>query len=307
MYHLEKITCGDCSAIVNLSRGANCISLKKGVYSLLREPDYEHFDNPYLYGMPILFPVNRISGGSFTFEGRTYDFPVNEPLTNCHLHGMLHETEFALVRKDASSLLCRYAADKNNPYLSFPHTFSIEMEYCLHENGLRHTVRITNLSSDNMPDMLGFHTTFRSLFANGTEEETFAFADIREEYERNMENYLPTGNIPDFDNVSRSLENGTFQPCKTALSRHYLAGKSGKMVIYDRKNDVSLVYENDAKYKFRLIYGQKDYICLEPQNCMANCVNGPFGREKAGFDFIPPGETKTFVSEIRIEQGDKRK
>ena len=58
-------------AKINLSRGANCISLKNTEYNgdILREPDYDNLDNPYLYGMPILFPPNRISGGKFEFEG----------------------------------------------------------------------------------------------------------------------------------------------------------------------------------------------------------------------------------------------
>ena len=33
-------------------------------------------DIVYLYGMPILFPVNRIENGIFDFEGRHYVFPI---------------------------------------------------------------------------------------------------------------------------------------------------------------------------------------------------------------------------------------
>ena len=59
--------------------GANCISLTHETHRavILREPDYEKkLDNPYLYGMPLLFPANRISGGRFYFKGREYCFPV---------------------------------------------------------------------------------------------------------------------------------------------------------------------------------------------------------------------------------------
>ena len=67
------------TAKINLSRGGNCISLYNAEWGahILREPDYTNLDNPFLYGMPILFPVNRISGGKFLFEGREYHFPVN--------------------------------------------------------------------------------------------------------------------------------------------------------------------------------------------------------------------------------------
>ena len=82
MENIVKILFGEYSAKINITRGANCISLKNSKYnaSVLREPDYSKpLDNPYLYGMPILYPVNRISGGSFMFDCRRYTFPINEP------------------------------------------------------------------------------------------------------------------------------------------------------------------------------------------------------------------------------------
>lgn len=56
--------------------GSNVISLvdKTTNVQLLREPETaESFhDTPTLYGIPILFPPNRISDGTFSFRGRTY-------------------------------------------------------------------------------------------------------------------------------------------------------------------------------------------------------------------------------------------
>ena len=64
MENLVKIKHGSYEAVINLSRGANCISFTNSKYKakILREPDYsEGLDNPYLYGIPLLFPQNRIS------------------------------------------------------------------------------------------------------------------------------------------------------------------------------------------------------------------------------------------------------
>lgn len=85
------------TAVITPSRGANCVSLRNTEYGavILRElPMGAKPDNPYLYGMPVLFPVNRISGGRFEFEGREYIFPINEPNTGCHIHGTLHSETF---------------------------------------------------------------------------------------------------------------------------------------------------------------------------------------------------------------------
>ena len=73
---IKRISCDGYEAYINLSRGANCISLRKNDFTILREPPQNYdLDNPYLYGMPILFPVNRIEGAEFEFEGRHYQFP----------------------------------------------------------------------------------------------------------------------------------------------------------------------------------------------------------------------------------------
>ncbi len=44
------------------------------------------------------------------------------------------------------------------------------------------------------------------------------------------------------------------------------------------------------------------YICLEPQNCLANCQNSPFSREEAGFDHITPYALKTYRSKIYLDK-----
>ena len=108
-----------------------------------------------------------------------------------------------------------------------------------------------------------------------------------------------------FDFTSTALSRGEFDPFMEPTSRHYRSGASGRMGIYDETNDLTLVYENDEKNGFRLIYnGNADkYICLEPQNCLANCANSPFSREETGFDYIEPGKSKEYVSKIYIHKG----
>ncbi len=299
------ITLGSWSGVISLDRGACCESLRNTRYGarILREPpESGELDNPYLYGMPILFPVNRIEGGRFGFEGREYVFPINEPQAGCHLHGELHKAPFELIEHNESSAVCRYRAEKGE-YLGFPHAFEIIQRYELMQDGFYHTVTVTNLSEENMPVFLGFHTTFNTLFTSESRpEDIYAYADISEEYERYMEiNYLPTGVKPDFDEVSASLSDGTYKPFEGKTSRHYRG--QGKMSLTDVGRGLRMVYENDEKYGFRLIYngGDEGYICLEPQTCLANCQNSPFSREEGGFDYIEAGKCKVYRSRIYLE------
>ena len=60
-------------AKINLSLGANCISLRnvKHGLSILREMEKEkNPEKSVRYGMPVLFPPNRITDGRFVFENR---------------------------------------------------------------------------------------------------------------------------------------------------------------------------------------------------------------------------------------------
>lgn len=301
LIHLQNDTY---AAVIDLDCGANCINLTylPTQAHLLREqadPTAEP-DNPCLYGMPILFPVNRISGGSFDFDGRTYTFPVNEPATGCHLHGTLHSTRFTLEEADDTHAVCVYTAEAGE-YLTFPHAFTITMTYRLTEGGMTHTVAVANRSAARMPCLLGFHTTFNALPSpHSRPEDIRVQVEIAEEYARDMRTCLPTGEKPAFDAVSTALNAGEFCPIGRPISRHYRARPGGRMVLRDAGQGLSVVYTPDPALGFRLIYnGPADgYICLEPQTALANSPKSPFSRAEAGFGWLEPGETRTYVSEI---------
>ena len=303
MNQIIILTCGQMTAKINASRGANCISLRHSGYkaNLLREPNYRDLDNPYLYGMPILFPVNRIEGGTFTFEGRTYTFPINEPNTGCHLHGTVHETPFEVVRQTETEAVFRLDVEERN---GFPHRHTIELSYLLTEADLSITASVTNHSAENMPCFLGYHTTFRVPFVEDSDpKNTFVLADVSHLVERNMETYLPTGRILADDEHTLEMQAGRFPALKLPMSRHYRAFGENRIQLLDRKKGLKVVYENDPDLCWRLFYnGNADeYICLEPQTCLVNCQNSDYDRSFSGFAFVTPGETKVYRSKIHLE------
>ena len=119
-----------------------------------------------------------------------------------------------------------------------------------------------------------------------------------------MSNYLPTGARPRPDGITLDLMSGELRADKVSLSRHYRAGKEGLMSLCDEEKGLCVIYENDAKYAFRLIYCRHDdgYICLEPQTCLANCQNSPIPRDEAGFGFIKPRASVSYTSRIYLKE-----
>lgn len=305
-----EIRHGNLIACIDLSHGANCISFRdtaRGATVLREPPKVGEPDNPFLYGMPILFPVNRISGGAFSFEGRTYDFGINEAATGCHLHGTLHRMPFRLCERTERRVTAVYSAEAGE-YLAFPHAFEIRVSHTLSENGLLHEVTVKNRSDTTMPCLLGFHTTFRTRLTEESHEADIRVKlDLSEEYERNMANYLPTGKKPPFDAVSSALRSGTFCPTGTPISRHYRAGARGTVELSDPVRGLAVRYEPDPKLAFRLVYNgtANGFICLEPQTSLANSPNAPVSREEAGFFTIPARSEETFVSRMSIIQNNE--
>jgi aldose 1-epimerase len=296
---LIKIAGGKYSAVINLSRGANAISLRYGDLPILREPKNldEKPDSDYLYGMPLLFPVNRIEGGEFTFEGRKYSFGINEKKSGCYLHGILHSREFLLIESGESYVKAALNSDEGEIYEGFPHAFGIEFTYSLSDSGLDVRCEVFNRSDENMPSLIGYHTTFNSLLG----ENVLAKVPIKCEFERNMTVYLPNGKMPEPDSVTKKLSDGSFCPLSEPISRHYLAD-DGAITL--EGGNIKIVYENCPELSYRLIYNgeAEEYICLEPQNCLINGVNKEIGEDAKKYDIIPPRSSIVYTSKIYITE-----
>ncbi len=294
--NIIELKSGESTAKINLSKGANCVSLHMNGLNILRETNSDEPDNPFLYGMPPLFPVNRISGGKFVFEGRNYDFGINEESTSCQLHGELHRQCFTLAKSRNDYALCIFKSE--GEYMKFPHSFTLETEYELKKGSLHIRVGIENRSDKNMPFLFGFHTTFNLKLSDTSDIESVRVGVLVGKCVERDKDYLPTGKKYADDKITGDLLKGRFIPAKVPVSRHYEVLDDGKMFIYDLDMKKGIIYENDTAYTHRLIYnGSADeYICLEPQNCIVNAPNISGGY----VPFVPPGEKKNLFSSITV-------
>ena len=90
-----EFTKRDYTALLVPSVGANLVRLahtRLGVEVLRTPSEREHDEflrHPHVYGVPILFPPNRIADGRFRFDGREYRFPITRPEENNYHHGIL--------------------------------------------------------------------------------------------------------------------------------------------------------------------------------------------------------------------------
>jgi aldose 1-epimerase len=142
--------------------GASLIELNLGGLSLIDLPgssDHPLASNPY-HPSALLTPwVNRVRNGNYSFKGKNYQLPINEPALGNAIHGLLARVPFTLVQKTESSVTLEHAYQGAEPNYPFPFTF--RYTYTLaEEGGLEITFMAKNTGSTSMPFACGWHPYF---------------------------------------------------------------------------------------------------------------------------------------------------
>ena len=258
-------------------RGARVMRLAFHGQPILREPvSSEDLDkNPMVYGIPFLFPPNRTDGGRFSFEGKEYRLPVNEPQWKNHIHGLFADAPFEVVEEGKDRLLTK-VENKGN---LFPFPCRVEMLDLLTEKGFRRETRIINTGSGRMPVEIAFHTTF----ASG--ESVQVPLALRWETD---ERYLPTGRMLALSSWEEQLCLGADTRGQIVSGFYTAAGHTAQIGDF-----LYTVSENFTDWITFNGKGQ-EWICLEPQSGPVNGLNLP-----GGCTVLEPGEEISFWQEIR--------
>jgi len=202
-----EMAAGGYQALLIPGMGANVVSLthaEKNV-TILRTPaegDMETFlGRPQLYGLPLLFPPNRIEDGTYTFEGRKYRFPITIPAQNNYHHGIIKSQKFTVcktvVGKDEVEVEAVFFSNavSDEIFKDFPHEFECRMSFKLSAQGLEHKVTFINHSNANMPLGVGYHTPIVIPFVNGSDKNSYKIMlSVGKRWELS-DRTLPTGKL----------------------------------------------------------------------------------------------------------------
>ncbi|MDB5085793.1 MAG: aldose epimerase, partial [Bacilli bacterium] len=199
-------------AVVVPGWGSAMISLvfKEKQLELLRVPKSaeDYLIKPALYGTPILFPPNRISEGRFSFGERNYQFAVNEPAKNNHIHGFVYREKWELVRTEVTGervvVETEFDSSKFPEVMKqFPHNFVIRMTYTLDGGAVHKDATIINKSSESFPWGIGYHTTFRFPFRPGDALDKCKFSLTTDKKWLLNERNLPTGELIEIQDLEK--------------------------------------------------------------------------------------------------------
>lgn len=292
--------------------GSNLISLKwkpEGIH-LLKTPETkgEYDENPCLFGIPILFPPNRIDHGKFTYEGKTYSLPINEkPLQN-HLHGFLYDKKWTVKKAEAEgekiiAQTMLNADDRPEIRRIFPHSFSITMTYILEGLNLSVDASVVNHGEDPMPLGLGYHTSFCYPFNKEGDKTQCVFSLPASKKWDLSDRLLPTGEFSVTDEFTEGRSAAGDRLDDILAAEHDQEGNS-TAEIRDRLAGIRVSYEVDRHFKHWVVYNgktdQEDLLCLEPYTWMTNAPNLDLPADITGFRALGTNEELTMRSKITI-------
>ena len=300
-------------AIIVPSVGANLVKLynKKEKVDILRTPTVEEMETflsrPQIFGVPLLFPPNRIEDGKYSFAGKNYEFPITIPAQNNYHHGIIKSQAFTVTRTrfsaDAVEVELSYFSNRINNaiFTDFPHEFVCKIRIILTDKELTHIVSITNAGTEPMPVGVGFHTPIRLPFSANTEKSDYKLRLSAGKRWELSDRSLPTENILELSEEESLLRTEgmtvTGKPIEIALTDEAIT-ENGKpyhgAILTDTKNKVSVYYKVDKEFKHWTLWnngGEVDWVCPEPQTWAINAPNLNLPREITGLQGISAGKT----------------
>ena len=238
-----RLSSGSWSAEVYPEFGMNLASLNwEGKEIFCRPKNITALqDEPFLYGNPLLFPANRTKHGDFSFQGKLYALPINDPAGRNNLHGGLFSAPFSVLSYGADHICARF----RNRGEKYPFSFDITITDRLTQKGWYREVEL--LALEDMPFTLAFHSTFLA-------PKSFS-VPVGRRFLRD-ENYLPTG--------------------KTAPATAF---KSKISDFYEAAHHTATLDEYaftvSKNFNRWMVFngGGKDFLCVEPQCGDINGLN----------------------------------
>jgi aldose 1-epimerase len=281
--------------------------------------ELQHFalNVPTRSGIPILFPFpNRIRAGRFTWEGRDYQLPPNDPGNKNAIHGFACRRAWRVIAQgsdDQSAWVTgefHAAADAPETRSLWPADYRLRVTYRLAATRLRLEAEVDNPDQVALPFGLGYHPYFRVPFVvGGAAEDCTILVPARELWQ--LQECLPAGtrSAPDAARdltTPRSFGELTLDDALTDLPA--TPGADGLCPRGElRAGPQGLRLEVRASEAFGQVVvftpGNRQAFCIEPYTCITDAIN----LEKRGLDtgllVLPPGEKWSGVVEIAVAQG----
>lgn len=264
------------------------------------EPDIASFRDSgakQLNGIPFLAPwANRMSGGGFWANDKNYRF--NPDLGTVHvgpsgiaMHGMLMASPLWEVVDVAADKRSAHVTSRMqfwkypNLMANWPFAHEYEMTYRLANGVLEVSTKVTNLSAEPMPVVLGFHPYFSLADLPRSEAAVHIAAHKHVETDAHL---VATGeltpiNLPDWV----TLKDHAFDDGYTDLVR----GSDGRATFSVAAGSKRIEVIYGPRYQVAVIYSppNQSFVCFEPMAGITNAANLAHEGKYPDLETVAPG------------------
>ncbi|MDE2392592.1 MAG: hypothetical protein KGM03_02640 [Cytophagales bacterium] len=289
---IKNPTTGDC-LVLDTQTGASLIELHLSGISLIDLPGSSTqplASNPY-HPSALLTPwVNRVRNGNYSFKGKNYQLPINEPALGNAIHGLLARAPFTLIQQSDSSVTLEHAYKGEEPNYPFPFTF--RFCYTLTDEGaLEITFEAQNTGTNPMPFACGWHPYFS--FPNTTAADlTIKFHPISRFLSDSQMIPLKEENLQGQTEFIFSQEKVDHVFRLVPLEKHLTE-------FIDHKHNRSLILEQSSvQFPFLVVFQPEGYnsVAIEPMTANTDAFN-------TGDGLIELAPQEVFSGQIRLSIG----
>lgn len=297
-------------AVIVPAAGCQCLSYRVGTLDIIAGPASPESwrEHPHRGGIPILFPwPGRVAQARFSFEGREYRLPVNEPARGHAIHGFACERAFRVVKR--GPYFVNVVLDSSQyPDLKsmWPWPFVLAIDYEV-GNGLRLKARVTNTGDSAMPFGFGAHPYFHApLSPKGSRDAMQIQLDANARWPLDA-GLIPTGvaeplagkyDLRTPRTIGRDTYDDAFRMTPTTKR------DAPRARLIDPSIKVALEVCADDAFGDFVVYAPPDnpVVALEPYTCAPDAFNLAARGIEAGMRELGPGETFEAGFEIRLAE-----
>ncbi len=268
-------------------------------------PDFaENPRSPGRNGIPVLFPFpNRIKGGTYSFQGKTYHLPIGS--APHAIHGFAIGAPWDVVEEKtdgAASITGRFQISKNAPGMleHWPTDAVLQIRYALAGRRLTMTVDVTNPTAKDLPYGFGIHPYFRLPFSPPEPATGHDLAKTRVTVPASeswvLEGFIPTGQKRPVDD---RLDFRAGKPMTGLKLDDVLTG-----LVFENGSCVCRLQDLALNAEFRLSFdrqirelvlftppGAPDVIAIEPYTQTTDAINLAGRNIDGGLRVLPHGRS----------------
>ena len=278
-------------ADLQLFNGVSTISVIDGYQSLDDAEAKNASKSHYLLPFP-----NRMKDGKYDFEGKSYQFPINDMHTNNNLHGFLETIPMEIIDKknmDNKQTITLKGKFKGLSYFPFP--FEFILKYFLSDSELTIESTIKNVGKTNMPIGYGWHPYFK-LDTEKVDDLLLQFPDCQAVTIDNR--MMPTGEMLPYFNFSKKtkIDQTIFDNCffinknkKTNRAEIIVKSQTTTLIVWQETGD------NACNYFQIYTPENRKTIAIEPMTCNVDAFNN-----QDGLWILGVGEERTVRFGVRV-------